>query len=400
MMAASAEPFEQKQNHFDRLPDSLAIKILAVAANLRTFTYYRGWGRIMAADDRLLPFRLVCRWFSNLVFQIQHITLQCRKKIQAGDPGVLQFLRNTEGSLKSIRLTDLRVSQKNEVQTKFLVPILALTPNLQDFSLVTRGGSNIVIQEEGSAMVQTEELLSSLSRCCKLSTIFIAGLHLNLRSISRLENITFGRLEVLELRFHDSTSMNLRLSDEGLEYLLEACPKLRHLTIEIGSAGGLQTPIIKSTSLQWLGLEGQIQMSLTVDAPSLSFLEIRGVPLASIRTGKRLDAFATNEGDFGHVHFSAPSSIRKIILRGSWEKDGLKSLLGSCRNATDLYYEARCHVKDGQSKSDLLQILSPLTSLKYLRLIGSSMLDFACDKYDGKQLQGGKLECLIILTLT
>jgi hypothetical protein len=286
-MASSAGPFEQKQSHFDRLPDSLAIKILALAARSR-YAYYRDSGRILAAADYcLLPFRLVCRWFSNLVFQIQRITLQCRKKIQAGDPGVLQFLRNTEGSLEGIELIGLQVSQKNEVQTKFLVPILALTPNLQDFSLVTRGESNIAIQE-GLAMAQTEELLSSLSRCCKLTTMFIAGLHLSLTSISRLGNITFERLEVLELRFYDSTSMNLRLSDEGLKYLLEACPKLRHLTIKIGLAGGLQTPIIKSTSLQWLGLEGQIQMSLTVDAPSLSFLEIPGVPLASIRTGKSL----------------------------------------------------------------------------------------------------------------
>jgi hypothetical protein len=28
------------------------------------------------------------------------------------------------------------------------------------------------------------------------------------------------------------------------------------------------------------------------------------------------------------------------------------------------------------------------------------MLDFACEKYDGKQLQGGKLECLEYLRLT
>jgi hypothetical protein len=146
---------------------------------------------------------------------------------------------------------------------------------------------------------------------------------------------------------------------------------------QIGSARGLQAPVIKSTSLQSIDLDVHIQRTLTVDAPLLCYIRIPGVPLgASIRSGGRPLAFNTYEGDFGHVQLSDPASVESLNLTGRWEKVELTRLLKSCCKATHIVFNAGCRLKDGQSKLNLQELLSHLSSLKILWIDGLGMMEF------------------------
>jgi hypothetical protein len=123
-------------------------------------------------------------------------------------------------------------------------------------------------------------------------------------------------------------------------------------------------------------LDVHIQRTLIVDAPLLCYIGIPGIPLgASIRSGGRPLAFNTYEGDFGHVQLSDPASVESLTLTGRWEKVELRRLLKSCHKATHITLTAGCHLKDGESKLDLLELLSHLSSLKILWISGLSMME-------------------------
>jgi hypothetical protein len=360
---------EQTQSDFDRLPDSLVVEILALASG------YRVDDKIRARAERFVTLRLFCRRFSDLVFQIQFVTLNWYGASQIPESarhsyenGFMHFLQNTKGMLKGLTVHYMR----NWNPCAFLVRNLPLTPNLEDLLLTC----HLTGQEaESSAQVDTQQTFGSLSKLRKLSSVTISGVHLNFSGISQLGNVRFTHLKQLWLHKGDPYQVALRLSDKDLAYLVEACPKLEILYI--GSASGLQDPVIKSTSIRSMYLDVHIQRTLTVDAPLLCYIVIPGVPLgASIRSGGRPLAFNTYEGDFGHVQLSDPASVESLTLTGRWEKVELTRLLKSCCKATHVIFSAGCRLKDGESKLDLLEILSHLSSLKMIWISGLRMMEF------------------------
>jgi hypothetical protein len=287
----------------------------------------------------------------------------------------MHYLQNTNGMMKGLTVySDL----ENWDLSAFLVRNLPFTPNLEELRL---HNDCLNEQEESSAQVYTQQLFGSLADLRKLSLISTVGVHFNFSGISELEKITFEHLKQLRLHKGGPYQAALKRFDKDLENLVEACPKLEDSNI--GSARGLQAPVIKSTSLQTIDLDIHIQKTLTVDAPLLCYIRISGVPLgASIRSGGRPLSFDTYGGDFGPVQFWDPASVDNLNLRGRWEKVELTRLLKSCCKATHIIFNAGCRLKDGQSKLDLLELLSHLSSLKILWINGLGMMEsvrgYAC----------------------
>jgi hypothetical protein len=359
---------EQTQSDFDRLPDSLVAEILALASG------YRVNDKIRARANLFVTLRLVCWRFSHLVFQIQYVILDWYGASQTPESarqfGFMHFLQKSKGMLKGLvvyndpRFWDL---------SSFLVRNLPFTPNLEN--LVLRSFHLTGQEEESSAQIHTQQTFSSLSKLRKLSLLSISGVRYICSRILQLGNVRFEHLKKLRLHKGGPYQVVLRLSDKDLAYLVEACPKLEILYI--GSASGLQDPVIKSTSINSMHLDVHIQRTLTVDAPLLCYIGIPGVPLgASIRSGGMPLAFDTFGGAgqvFGHVQFSDPASVESLTLTGVWEK--LTRLLRSCCKATHIRFNARCHLKDGESKLDLLEFLSHLPSLKIIWISTLSMIE-------------------------
>jgi hypothetical protein len=361
---------EQTQSDFDRLPDSLVVEILALASG------YRVNDKIQAEADRFVTLRLVCRRFSDLVFQIQYVILDWYEANQtpesARQSGFMHFLQNTKGMLKGLFVYN---NMRNWNPSAFLVRNVPFTPNLEDLRL--RSCPLTGQEEESSAQVHSQQIFTSLSKLRKLSLVSISGVRLNFSRISRLGNVRFKHLKQLRI-LAASYQVALRLSDKDLAYLVEACPKLEILYTGSVSGSGLQDPVIKSTSIKSIYLNVHIQRTLTVDAPSLCYICIQGVPQgASIRSGGRPLFFDTyHEGDFGHIQLSDPASVESLTLTGRWEKVELTRLLKSCCKATHIRFNTWFRLKDGESKLDLLELLSHLSSLKVLRISELSMMEF------------------------
>jgi hypothetical protein len=263
---------EQTQSNFDRLPDSLLVDILTRAAG-NAFEP-AGW----AGVGSLLGLRLVCMRFSDLVFEVQHVSLWYKAR---GESEITHFLDRTEGILKGLHL---RAAYGRRLFTVPMIVTLvarvhALTPHLEDFRLTFGSRMFEIIREESLARVQSEQLLSSISRFQKLASMSLDGVRLNLTSFSLLGRIRFEQLKHLTLRNLASYSVCgeyrnlLKISDETFEDLVEICPRLEELKIIGGT--GLRNPVIMSKILQTLDLVVDIERSLTVHAPLLSFCPFR-----------------------------------------------------------------------------------------------------------------------------
>jgi hypothetical protein len=278
-MASSIPEFDQTQSDFDRLPDPLVVEILARASG------YKMNDKIRARAERFVALRLVCWRFSDLVFQIQYVILtgdgSSQTARQSCETGFMHYPQNTKGILKGLAVYN---GMMNWDPSAFLVRNLPFTPNLED--LVLRKFHLTVQEEESSAQVHTQQIFTSLSKLRKLSSVSISGVPFNFSRISQLGNVRFEHLKQLRLHNGASYQVALRLSDKDLAYLVEACPKLE--IFDIGSAIGLQDPVIKSTSIKSMFLDVHIQKTLTVIAPLLCYIRIPGVPLgASISSGGR-----------------------------------------------------------------------------------------------------------------
>jgi hypothetical protein len=368
------------------LPDCLVVEILALASGDRVND------KIRARASLFVTLRLVCWRFSDLVFQISYVVLDWYGASQtpesARQSGFAHFLQDTKGMLKGLVVYH---DMRNWDLSAFLVGNLPFTPNLED--LVLRSCHLFGQEEYSSAQVHTQQIFTSLSKLRKPSLISISGVRFNFSRISHFGNVRFEHSKKLRLDKGNFYQVALRLSDKDLAYLVEACPKLEVLYIK--SASGLQDPVIKSTGIKSMYLQDvHIQRTLTVDAPLLCHIGIPGVPLgASINSGGRPLAFNTYEGDFGHIQLSDPASVESLTLTGGWEKVELTRLLRSCFKATQITINAECHLKDRESKLDLLELLSHLPSLKILWISGLSMIEvgpghcFTASRQVGKSLQ-------------
>jgi hypothetical protein len=341
----------------------------------------------------------------DLVFEVQHVSLPYTAR---DGSEITHFLDRTEGILKGhhLRAAYGRHMFSEPMIATLVARVHALTPHLEDFRLTLIGSSMFEIsseREESLARVQSEQLLSSISRFQKLASMSLRGVCLNVTSFSLLGRVRCEQLKYLTLRNFTSYSIRgehrnlLKISDETFEDLIEVCPRLKELKIIGGT--GLHNPVIMSKTLQTLDLDVVIKRSLTVHAPLLSFLSIPGVPSgADISAGTDFHTFTCREeGEYDHVRLSNPESLKDITVRGKWKREGLTRFLVDCRNVTRIHYSAECVSEDGQSQMDLLEILSHQTSVK--RLWITFMSAFSDDGVDAPQPQHWQFQNLEYIRL-